>query len=335
MFIDSAIIKVSAGRGGDGVVSFRREKFVPKGGPDGGDGGNGGSVIITADDTAESLEHLIGDRILSADDGRPGEGTKKHGARGKDLVLHVPPGTTVTDMDSGIVIKSLSDVGVSACVAEGGRGGRGNARFATPQDQKPTHMEHGLDGGRRRLRLECRLACDVAIVGPPNSGKSSLLTALTSAHPEVADYPFTTRNANIARIQLPDYTDLLAVDLPALTADSHDGGGLGNAFLRHAEKARIFVVAVEAGGDRREDDIKMILRQMELFSPSFLDRPWFIVCTKTDLGRGDGVSDLEGDFGVPVVETSVVSDAGIDKLMGLMVSYTTAECAGERSRENE
>lgn len=322
MFVDSVTIDVRAGKGGDGVVSFRREKYVPKGGPDGGDGGNGGSVIITTDNAVESLEHLEGGHVLTARDGRPGEGKKKKGAKGDDLVLRVPLGTRVKDVETDIVIKKLSGAGTSACVAEGGKGGRGNARFATAENRKPTRMEHGTKGGRRRLQLECRLACDVAIVGPPNSGKSSLLASITSAHPETADYPFTTRNANIARIELPDYTDLLAVDLPALAADSHDGGGLGNAFMRHAEAARLFVVAVEASKSDRANDVETVRRQMELFSKSFADRPWIIVCTKTDLGRGTGTSDLEERFGVPVVETSAASGEGIDKLVDLLVSYT-------------
>ena len=164
MFIDSVVVEVSAGKGGDGAVSFRREKYVPKGGPDGGDGGNGGNIIITADDSIESLAHLVGEKVLAAEDGRPGGGKKKKGAQGKDLILHVPPGTSVTDVGSGIVIKKLPCAGDSACVAEGGIGGRGNARFATSENQKPIQMENGTKGGRRRLQLDCCLACDVAKV---------------------------------------------------------------------------------------------------------------------------------------------------------------------------
>jgi GTP-binding protein len=322
MFVDSAELEVRAGRGGDGAVSFRREKYEPRGGPDGGDGGKGGDVVIAADSGAESLQHISGKRSLSAGSGGQGGGKKKRGSDGEDLVLKVPPGTVVTDLDSGIVIKTLDAHGESARVAEGGKGGRGNAHFATPEDRVPHRHEPGEEGGSRRLRLECALRADVAIVGLPNSGKSSLLARLTSVRPKVADYPFTTTNANIGRIILPDYSSLLAVDLPPLVEGSNEGGGIGNRFLRHAERARVFVLVVDAGSGDRAGDVETVREQMKAYSSALLEIPWIVVLTKGGAaGTPPSPTAIEERFGVPVVPLSAESDEGIDNLMGLLVSY--------------
>jgi GTP-binding protein len=320
MFVDSATLQVRAGRGGAGAVSFRREKYEPRGGPDGGDGGKGGDVIVAADASIESLQHLTAKHSLTAGSGRPGEGKKKRGSDGKDLVLRVPPGTTITDLDSGIAIKTLEADGETVCVAPGGAGGRGNVRFATAEDRVPHQHEPGEEGGSRHLRLDCSLKADVAIVGPPNSGKSSLLAALTSARPKIADYPFTTTNANIGRIILPDYESLLAVDLPPLVDDSAGGAGLGNAFLRHAEKAGVFIVVVSASAGDPAGDIETVRNEMKAYAERLCVVPWIIVLTKADRDAG-AAAGLEERFRVPVVAAAADSGGGIDKVMELLVSY--------------
>ncbi len=321
MFADSATLQVRAGRGGAGAVSFRREKYEPKGGPDGGDGGKGGDVTAAADASVESLQHLTAKHFLSAGSGRPGQGKKKRGHDGEDLVLRVPPGTTITDLDSGIVIKTLETDGETVRVAPGGAGGKGNVRFATPEDRVPHRSEPGEEGGSRRIRLDCSLRADVAIVGVPNSGKSSLLAGLTSVRPKVADYPFTTTNANIGRIILPDYESLLAVDLPPLVEGSSTGAGIGNAFLRHAEKVRLFVVVAAASADDPAGDVELVRAEMKAYAESLCDVPWVIVLTKAETAAGV-TAGIEERFGVPVVAVSVESGEGIDKVIQLLVSYT-------------
>ena len=320
MFVDSATLQVRAGKGGGGALSFRREKYEPRGGPDGGDGGKGGDVVVVADESVDSLQHLTARHALSAGSGRPGEGKKKKGSDGEDLVLRVPPGTTITDLDSGIVIKTLEADGDSACVAPGGAGGKGNVRFATAEDRVPHRHEPGEEGGSRRIRLDCSLKADVAIVGSPNSGKSSLLAGLTAVRPKVADYPFTTTNANIGEIILPDYEELLAVDLPPLVEGSSSGSGIGNAFLRHTEKARLFIVVAAASADDPAGDIETVRNEMQAYAERLSAVPWIIVLMKAD-AADTAAGELSRRFGVPAVAVSADSGEGIDKVMELLVLY--------------
>jgi GTP-binding protein len=276
---------------------------------------------MVADEAVESLSGLCGRHVLSARSGDEGKSRKRKGAGGEDLVVGVPVGTSITDRETDLVIAGLASHGDRACVAEGGRGGKGNARFATAVDRVPRRSERGQEGRRRLLRLDCRLAAHVAIVGPPSSGKSSLLARLTGVRPEIAEYAFTTRNANIGRIILPDFTNPMIVDMPALVDGSHEGKGLGNAFLRHAEESRLIIVTVDANSADARKDADMVRRELELYSEPLSKKPWVLVFTKIDLCAGNWKKALGSAFEAPVVGVSCETGEGIDGLIELLVSY--------------
>ena len=233
MFQDVLVITVAAGRGGDGAVSFRREKFVPKGGPDGGDGGRGGSVYLRARGSVDSLSRLS-KRTYKAEDGEHGRGSQQHGRGGEDLVIEVPRGTRVFDADTGELLADLTEEGQTVLVARGGAGGRGNMHFVTPTRQAPRFAEAGEEGEKRRLRLELMLIADVGLVGYPNAGKSSLLAAMTRAHPKIAPYPFTTQSPNLGVVEVSEEERFTLADIPGIIEGASEGKGLGLEFLRHA-----------------------------------------------------------------------------------------------------
>ena len=277
---------MAAGNGGRGAVSFRREKYVPAGGPDGGDGGRGGDVVIVADSNDTSLGAFRERRVFHAGDGRPGEGGKRHGRNGDDLVLHVPAGTVVTE--AGDLIADLDDVGARVVAARGGGGGRGNARFATSTRQAPRVGELGDRGERRGIHLELKLIADIGLVGLPNAGKSTLLAALTGAHPRIADYPFTTLYPNLGVAETSTGRTLILADVPGLIAGAHAGAGLGQTFLRHLERTRMLVHVVDAsaGADAVRAAISVIDDELRAFDPVMAERPRLLALNKIDIPEG-------------------------------------------------
>jgi GTP-binding protein len=245
MFIDEAKIQVKAGDGGHGCLSFRREKFIPKGGPDGGDGGAGGSVYFQAVQNLDTLMDFTGKHHWRAQNGRPGSGKNKHGANGEDLIITVPPGTLIYDADLALLLKDLNKAGLKVRICRGGKGGKGNKAFATPTNQAPRTTTPGKKGQERNIRLELKLIADVGLVGMPNAGKSTLISRCSAARPKIADYPFTTTEPVLGIVELSDFRRFVMADIPGLIEGAHNGAGLGFEFLRHIERTRIIVHIVD------------------------------------------------------------------------------------------
>lgn len=283
MFIDLAHIQVKAGDGGNGCVAFRREKFVPKGGPSGGDGGRGGDVLLVADPEVVTLLPFRYRRRFTAGRGAHGEGSGRAGRSGKDLLVVVPVGTIVVDDATGELVADLTEPGQRVTVAKGGRGGRGNAHFATPTHRAPREAEPGEEGDEFRLRLELRLLADVGLVGLPNAGKSSLLRAISAARPKVAAYPFTTTEPVLGVVPLADAPGIVVADIPGLIAEAHRGAGLGHAFLRHIERTRLLVHVVDLSGDDPEAGLATVERELAMHAPPLDGRPTIVAANKMDL----------------------------------------------------
>jgi GTP-binding protein len=283
MFIDQVVIQVASGKGGDGVVHFRREKYVPFGGPDGGDGGRGGDVILQVNPKLNTLAAFQHQRQFKAADGRNGGGKNQTGRSGADLIIQVPPGTVVFDEDTGNVLGDLVGEGQQLIVCKGGRGGRGNARFATARDQAPRQAEKGEPGQARSLRLELRLIADVGIVGVPNAGKSTLLARITNARPKIAPYPFTTLVPNLGVAYLDDEATLILADIPGLIEGAHLGVGLGHEFLRHIQRTRVLIHLLDGLADDPLLDYAQINSELALFDPDLARKPQVVAFNKIDL----------------------------------------------------
>ncbi len=286
MFVDEVEIHVRAGDGGRGCLSFRREKYVPRGGPNGGDGGRGGSVILEADEGLGTLLDFRYKRHYAAPRGGHGEGSDRHGASGADLVLRVPVGTTVRERDSGLLLGDLTTKGDRLDVARGGRGGRGNARFATSTNRAPRRADPGEAGEERALRLELRLLADVGVVGFPNAGKSTLVGRLSAARPKIADYPFTTLVPTLGLVRLDEERSFVIADVPGLIPGAAEGKGLGLRFLRHLERTRLLVHLLDldpATGRDPVEDWKTIQAELKAYSPDLAARPQLIAANKIDL----------------------------------------------------
>jgi GTP-binding protein len=281
-FFDNVKIYVEAGAGGDGCVSFRREKYVPLGGPNGGNGGPGGSVILSADRHLNTLISFRGRRHFRADRGGHGQGQNKQGQKGQDVSLSVPPGTMVRDADSGELLGDLRAPGEELLVARGGRGGLGNAAFASPTNQAPRIAERGEQGESRWLILELKLIADVGVVGCPNAGKSTLLSAVSAARPKIADYPFTTLVPNLGMVRIDD-RDFVMVDIPGLIEGAHAGAGLGHDFLRHVERTRVLVHLLDGASANPLQDLDAINEELALFNPRLATKPQLVVLNKMDL----------------------------------------------------
>ncbi|MFA0753337.1 MAG: hypothetical protein IMHGJWDQ_001108 [Candidatus Fervidibacter sp.] len=284
-FIDEAVIYVKAGDGGNGCVAFRREKFVPRGGPAGGDGGRGGHVILVADPSVRTLVDLHLQRTYKAPNGQYGQGSNKHGANGDDLLIPVPLGTVVYDAETGERLADLVKPGQRVIVARGGRGGRGNAAFATPTRQTPVFAELGEPGEERVLRLELKLLADVGIIGYPNVGKSTLISRISAARPKIADYPFTTLVPNLGTVRVGNFSFVVA-DLPGLIEGAHRGVGLGHQFLRHAERTTLLVHMVDIAAVEGRDplrDFEVVNEELRLYNPTLAEKPQIVVANKMDL----------------------------------------------------
>ena len=336
MFHDRARIFVQAGRGGDGGLSFRREKYVPKGGPDGGDGGDGGDVTVVADRALRDLSAFRRLRQVKGGHGGNGRGTKKHGADGEASVLRVPVGTQLFDGE-GLLLADLVSPEQCVVVAHGGRGGRGNARFATPTRQTPRFAETGLPGDETELELRLKLVVDAALAGLPNAGKSSLLRRISNAKPKIADYPFTTLEPVLGVVDGPDLRQLTVADVPGLIEGAADGAGLGHQFLAHLERARLLVHVLDASEPDLEERFRTIDRELAAYGAGLDGVPQVVVLNKIDLLQEVPKAALSDDRILRVVATSCATGAGIDDLKRALFELvpTVAEVptAGEQLPE--
>ena len=324
MFIDEAKIRVKAGDGGNGCVAFRREKYVPRGGPSGGDGGRGGDVVMEASERHNTLIHFRFNPEYNAERGRHGEGSKRTGRDGTDVILKVPVGTIVYDEVTGEKIHDFSSVDDRMIIAKGGRGGRGNAQFATSTHQAPREHEPGRPGEEHTFRLELKLLADVGLVGYPNVGKSTLISRISAARPKIADYPFTTLEPNLGVVavgQAPEERSFVVADIPGLIEGAHTGSGLGTQFLRHIERTRLLVHLVDiseaSGRPNPVQDVKIIMNELESFGAGLEMKPMIMVATKIDVANKDKLAKLKRyckKEGLDFFPISAATGKGIDEL---------------------
>ncbi len=341
MFVDSVRIVVKGGSGGNGVISFRREKYVPRGGPDGGDGGKGGDVIVVADPQLSTLIDLAGGKRFAAQNGAPGEANNRQGKDGSDLVIRVPVGTVIRDASTARVIADLSKAQSSVVAAKGGQGGRGNAKFANPRRQAPRIAEKGAPGEQLEIELELKLISDVGIVGFPNAGKSTLLSRVSAARPKIADYPFTTLEPNLGVVSLGEGVSFLVADIPGLVEGAHEGVGLGHRFLRHIERTRLLIHLVDVSPPSLRDpidDYRRINEELRLYSPSLSRKPQVVAANKIDLpGAAEACERLSSYLScesVPVYPISAATGEGVSKLL-YAVSDGLKKVAEAQERDEE
>jgi GTP-binding protein len=327
MFIDEVRIRVKAGDGGNGCLAFRREKFVPRGGPSGGDGGRGGDVVFVASEHHNTLLHFRFNPEHEAERGRHGEGSQRTGREGESKDVPVPVGTIVYDEATGEVLHDFTQPGERFVVAKGGKGGRGNQHFATPTHQAPTEHEPGRPGEEKKLRLELKLLADVGLVGFPNAGKSTLISRISAARPKIADYPFTTLEPNLGVVSAGDETFVVA-DIPGLIEGAHLGHGLGVQFLKHVERTRLLVHLVdvsETTGRDPVEDFRIVMEELEGFSPDLIRKPMVVVASKVDVAqdkaRINSLKALAAEKGLPFYEISSVTGQGIEDLKYNMAQY--------------
>jgi len=318
VFVDRARIQVKAGDGGNGAISFRREKFIPRGGPDGGDGGRGGSVILVVDSRLKTLLDFRRRQHFKAGRGQDGAGKNRSGKDGEDLVVKVPPGTSVRDAETGEEVGDLLHEGQRLVVAQGGKGGRGNARYATATRRSPRMAGQGKPGEERVLSLELKIIADVGLVGLPNAGKSTFLRRVTSADPKIAPYPFTTLSPNLGVFGEGEEAFVIA-DIPGLIEGAHQGRGLGHEFLRHVERTRVLLHVVDASSASPVVDFKTVEREIALYSPELLKKPRLVAANKVDLpGSTEGIMRLRGELehrGIPVFPISALTGEGVFPLV--------------------
>lgn len=334
MFIDEARISVKAGDGGNGCLAFRREKYVPRGGPSGGDGGRGGDVTLVASEDVSTLLHFRFNPEHKAGRGRHGEGSNRTGADGQATEVLVPVGTVVYDEDTGQRIFDFTKPGERFVVARGGRGGKGNARFATSTHQAPTEHEPGKPGEERRLRLELKLLADVGLVGFPNAGKSTLISRISAARPKIADYPFTTLEPHLGVVQMDDFRSYVVADIPGLIEGAHLGHGLGIQFLRHIERTRLLVHLVdvsEASGRDPVHDFDTVMQELASFSEELAHKPMIVAASKMDAAqdpaRVAALREYVRGLGLDFFEISSVTGQGLDRLRYAMAERVLAPAA--------
>ncbi len=324
-FIDKVKIKVKAGNGGNGCVAFRREKFVPKGGPSGGDGGKGGDVVLMADEGMNTLLDFRYKSYFKAEDGKHGQGDKKAGRKGRDLIIKVPVGTVVRDALTGKTIADLIKHGEKVIVARGGKGGRGNAAFATPTRQAPDFAEPGQKGEEKEIELELKLIADVGIIGLPNAGKSTLISVISSAKPKVANYPFTTLTPVLGVVRVGDRT-FVAADIPGLIEGAHEGKGLGHEFLRHIERTKLLLHLIDASEPYLDplEAFKKINRELRLYSEKLSEKPQIVVLSKIDAADRKQLEKAERKLkalNLPVFKISAVTGEGVKDLLNFLANH--------------
>ncbi|ADN01975.1 GTPase ObgE [Spirochaeta thermophila] len=316
-FVDEVEIEVSSGKGGDGCVSFRREKYVPRGGPDGGDGGKGGDVVFVIRPNLKTLVHLRRRSVYRAGNGEPGRGKQQHGKNGEELVIEVPPGTVVRDAATGEVLKDLSSLSPEEkwVFLRGGRGGRGNVHFKSPTNQAPRHAEPGRPGETRRIILELRLIADIGLVGFPNAGKSTLLSVVTNAHPRIASYPFTTRIPHLGVMYIHE-TELILADIPGIIEGASRGAGLGLRFLKHIARTAGLAFLIDLADEMWEGAFDILMNELRTYGQGLAEKPSIIVGTKIDLpGTEERLRALRSMHpGIPVLGISAVQRKGLREL---------------------
>ena len=315
MFIDRVVVNVKAGDGGSGIISFRREKFVPLGGPDGGDGGRGGDVVVVGDSNLSTLLDYTYRDSWSAPAGEHGSGSNKTGRSGSDVVMPVPVGTVIRDLETSELIGEVLQDGDRIVVARGGRGGKGNAHFVSATHQAPREYQPGEDGEARTLELELKLIADVGLVGQPNAGKSTLLSVVSAARPKIADYPFTTLSPNLGVVQLSDSRTFVVADIPGIIEGAHEGRGLGLQFLRHIERTRILAFLVPVDSMDWQSEYDQLRREIEAYSIELAQKPHCVVFTKMDLLGNDPPPPIDAPEAFGVFAISAAGRTGLDSLI--------------------
>jgi GTPase len=315
MFIDRVVVRVKAGDGGSGITSFRREKFVPMGGPDGGEGGRGGDIVIVGDSNLSTLLDYTYRDSWTAPNGEHGSGSNKSGRSGLDVIMPVPIGTVIRDLESSELIGEILEHEQRIVVAKGGRGGKGNSYFATATHQSPREYQPGEDGQAKTLELELKLIADVGLVGQPNAGKSTLLSVISAAHPKIGDYPFTTLSPNLGVVQLSDARTFVVADLPGIIEGAHEGRGLGLQFLRHIERTRVlaFLVPIDAIDWQAEYD--QLRAEVESYSAELAEKPHCVVFTKMDLLGDDAPPPIEAPDAFATLAISAAARQGLEPLL--------------------
>jgi GTPase len=283
MFIDYTEVEIKAGRGGDGAVTFRREKYVPKGGPSGGDGGRGGNIYIQAHHNLSTLLDFRYHKIYSAEKGGAGASALKHGRDGEDITIKVPVGTIIKDAESKKILFDLDEDGKNVMIAKGGRGGKGNSNFATSTNQAPRFAEQGREGQEKKIILELKLIADIGLVGFPNSGKSTLISAISSARPKIADYPFTTLEPNLGIVKYKDFQSFTVADIPGIIEGAHEGKGLGIKFLKHIERTKILLFLIDITSENHQKDFTILFNELKNYSPELAKKLKIVSFSKSDL----------------------------------------------------
>jgi GTP-binding protein len=309
LFVDNVKLTVKSGKGGAGCVSFRREKFIPKGGPDGGDGGKGGDVIVVCDKNTHTLSHFKGKRLLKAKNGRPGEGRKKHGADGEDLIIKVPPGTVIKDANTGEILLDMKEDGERKVLLEGGRGGLGNWHFRGPRQQLPRYAQPGEEGKELEIIMELKLIADVGLVGFPNAGKSTLISTLSNARPEIANYEFTTITPKLGVVKVDEFRSFVMADIPGIIEGAHEGKGLGLKFLRHIERTKVILYMIDLASHRDPYyQFETLKKELKNYSEKLAKRKYAIALTKVDVAPKEKIEEFFKKMGVKPTEPKYKAD---------------------------
>jgi GTPase len=315
MFIDRVVVNVKAGDGGSGIASFRREKFVPLGGPDGGDGGRGGDIILVGDSNLATLLDYTYRDTWTAPAGDHGSGTNKSGRSGSDVIMPVPVGTVVKDLSTSELLGEILENGDQLVVAKGGRGGKGNSHFVTATHQSPREYQPGEDGEARTLELELKLIADVGLVGQPNAGKSTLLSVISAARPKIGDYPFTTLSPNLGVVQLTDGRTFVVADLPGIIEGAHEGRGLGLLFLRHIERTRMLAFLIPIDAMDWQEEYDQLRREIEAYSPELAQKPHCVVFTKMDLFANEPAPPIDAPDAFGIFAISAAARVGLEPVL--------------------
>tara|TARA_B110000438_G_scaffold301517_1_gene356615 strand:+ start:1002 stop:1976 length:975 start_codon:yes stop_codon:yes gene_type:complete len=322
-FVDFASINVKAGNGGNGCTAFLREKFRPKGGPSGGDGGNGGNVVIQSDSNLSTLKDVSYQRKYIAKNGSDGKGKNMHGRNGKDIVIKVPLGTLIKDMEAGTVLDNLKTPNKKIIIAAGGNGGFGNARFKTNNNPAPRRANDGQIGEEKKLELELKVLADIGLVGFPNAGKSTFISSISNAKPKIADYPFTTLVPNLGIVKYGDFSSFVVADIPGLIENASSGKGLGLKFLKHIERTRVLVFMIDVTSENILEEYKILKKELKKYNADLLNRPSVLFLTKSDIVvDGNGISTLPKN--IDMLKISSVSNINLKEAVKMM--YDKLDC---------